>query len=45
MLLYEQLRGFRLSWVLVELNRRSLHCATPDFLRNLVALANFMRLS
>ncbi len=26
-------------------NRRSLHCATPDFLLVLVALANFMRLS
>jgi hypothetical protein len=26
-------------------NRRSLHCATPDFLLILVALANFMRLS
>ena len=26
-------------------NSRSLHCATPDFLSNLVALANFMRLS
>ena len=26
-------------------NRRSLHCATPDFLWMLVALANIMRLS
>jgi hypothetical protein len=26
-------------------NSRSLHCATPDFLFNWVALANFMRLS
>jgi hypothetical protein len=26
-------------------NSRSLHYATPDFLLNLVALANFMRLS
>ncbi len=26
-------------------NRRSLHCAPPDFLWNLVALTNFMRLS
>jgi hypothetical protein len=26
-------------------NRRSLHYATPDFLLNLVALANIMRLS
>jgi hypothetical protein len=26
-------------------NRRSLHCATPDFVSRLVALANFMRLS
>jgi len=26
-------------------HRRSLHCATPDFLLRLVALANFMRLS
>ena len=26
-------------------NRRSLHYAAPDFLWNLVALANFMRLS
>jgi hypothetical protein len=24
-------------------DRRSLHCATPDFLSSLVALANFMR--
>jgi hypothetical protein len=29
----------------IEGNRRSLHCATPDFLLRLVALANFMRLS
>jgi hypothetical protein len=28
-----------------EMNRRSLHCATPDFLLSLVALAIFMRLS
>ena len=28
-----------------EAHRRSLHSATPDFLSNLVALANFMRLS
>jgi hypothetical protein len=28
-----------------EKNRRSLHCATPDFLLILVALADFMRLS
>ncbi len=28
-----------------ERNRRSLHCAPPDFLSRLVALANFMRLS
>jgi hypothetical protein len=26
-------------------NRRSLHCAPPDFLLRLEALANFMRLS
>jgi hypothetical protein len=29
----------------INANRRSLHCATPDFLSNLVALANFMLLS
>jgi hypothetical protein len=28
-----------------QLNSRSLHYATPDFLLRLVALANFMRLS
>jgi hypothetical protein len=28
-----------------KVNRRSLHCATPDFLWKLVALAHFMRLS
>jgi hypothetical protein len=28
-----------------DINSRSLHYATPDFLLRLVALANFMRLS
>jgi hypothetical protein len=32
-------------WLTREINRRSLHCATPDFLWNFVASANFMRLS
>jgi hypothetical protein len=32
-------------YVRTKTNRRSLHCATPDFLLSLVALVNFMRLS
>jgi hypothetical protein len=38
-------KGTSKSGRVKELNRRSLHCATPDFLSGLVALANFMRLS
>src|SRR6202021_57411 len=36
------LKSLRENW---KRNSRSLHYATPDFLSNLVALANFMRLS
>ena len=36
--------GFRV-YVRTKRNRRSLHCATPDFLLSLVALAILMRLS
>jgi hypothetical protein len=36
------LKSLRENW---KQNSRSLHYATPDFLSNLVALANFMRLS
>ena len=35
-------KDLRENW---KQNSRSLHYATPDFLSNLVALANFMRLS
>src|ERR1700747_2791799 len=39
------MRGFRGCVRTGKGNRRSLHYATPDFLWNLVALANLMRLS
>ena len=40
----DALRSVLASWN-QKRNRRSLHCAPPDFLLRLVALANFMRLS